>query len=453
MKKKLFICILLIAAIALSSCSLVVKDPAVDAARTIIDVDGNKVNKAKVIQVYNANYERQLQMAASYKKMGMNIKELTKEELLDASIQALIRNALKENKIEELKLSELTDEELKKLEEDSKTLFENWKSQMKTVRFSKTELEGEELDKAIVKALNEINLDLEVAKEESKRILLEDKLKKHIIKDVSVSDEEVKAEYDKLVENDKTKFEADRSAYGKAVLNKNDTYYTPSGYRMVKQILIKFEADDSTEINKLNSAIKTLEGTKGKLTEQLAQIEKALADEKTKEDVKKKLETSKTSLTETLTKTEAELTTKNAEKSELMTKAYAKIEKKANEVYELTKNSKFEELIEKYSDDKGMPENGYPVSSDSSNLDKAFVDAAMGLNKVGDISKPTQGIYGYYIISLSEILPKGEVEFEKVAEKIKTKLLTEKQNSFYNNSIEEWKKAAKIQIFKERVFD
>mgnify|MGYP004607435357 FL=1 len=53
MKKKTLFALLLAAVMLLSGCSLVLKDSAVDAKQTIIDVNGEQVDKQTFLNAYN----------------------------------------------------------------------------------------------------------------------------------------------------------------------------------------------------------------------------------------------------------------------------------------------------------------------------------------------------------------------------------------------------------------
>lgn len=80
----------------------------------------------------------------------------------------------------------------------------------------------------------------------------------------------------------------------------------------------------------------------------------------------------------------------------------------------------------------------------SQKLDKTFLMAAMALKK-GEVSGPIQTQFGWHII---KSLDKKEYPIKKldtVKEEIKDKLLKTEKENLWKKSVEEWKKAAKIE--------
>ena len=65
MKKTLLLLVLALS-LVLSGCSLVVKDPAVDARQVILDINGQQVDKQTFVAAYNALYNQEMQMQQLY---------------------------------------------------------------------------------------------------------------------------------------------------------------------------------------------------------------------------------------------------------------------------------------------------------------------------------------------------------------------------------------------------
>ena len=90
-------------------------------------------------------------------------------------------------------------------------------------------------------------------------------------------------------------------------------------------------------------------------------------------------------------------------------------------------------------------EKGYAVCENMSGFDSAFVNAAMALKNVGDVSGKIRGENnGYYIIKYVADVPEGSVDFESVKESLHSALLTSKQNSTYTDTLAQWVKDAGI---------
>ena len=81
-------------------------------------------------------------------------------------------------------------------------------------------------------------------------------------------------------------------------------------------------------------------------------------------------------------------------------------------------------------------------------MDQTFTDAAYGIEKVGQITKPVKTQFGYHIIKLIEKTPEDVVPFEKVKDRITDFLVAEKAQAELEKAIDEaMKKYAKINDF------
>ena len=69
----------------------------------------------------------------------------------------------------------------------------------------------------------------------------------------------------------------------------------------------------------------------------------------------------------------------------------------------------------------------------------AFVNAAMALANVGDVSDKIAGeSYGYYIIKYVSDAPAGAIALDDVRESISSTLLTKKQTEAFDNAVASW---------------
>ena len=110
----------------------------------------------------------------------------------------------------------------------------------------------------------------------------------------------------------------------------------------------------------------------------------------------------------------------------------------------LADGASFDDLIKEYGTDPGMQNDetrakGYSVHNDSIMYDPAFKDAAMALEKIGDVSDPVVGQYGVHILQYLRDVPAGAVELtEEMKEEFRNTLLDELKDEAMNTMIEQW---------------
>ena len=163
MKKKALLAALLAMTLLLSSCALVVKDPKVDAATVILKMGDKEITKAEVQEAVN---NQLYDMAQYYAMFGSSLDTSDPEVIAQArtsAITALKQDMVLRAKAAELGFDQLTDEETAQMKEDAEAGWESAKSYVKSNYLSDEEkqLEGEELDQAILKKLEELGVSYE----------------------------------------------------------------------------------------------------------------------------------------------------------------------------------------------------------------------------------------------------------------------------------------------------
>ena len=141
-------------------------------------------------------------------------------------------------------------------------------------------------------------------------------------------------------------------------------------------------------------------------------------------------------------------------------KAFAAIDEAADDVLaQLNAGADWDTLMAEKTQDPGMQgdrftaKNGYAVSEARTSFDKAFVDAAMALEKVGDVSPKTKGASGYYILQYTSEVEEGAVALDEVRDALHDSLLTTKQNTTYTDTVAQWVEAADVKINRDALKD
>ena len=451
MRKKALLALMLALTLLLSGCALIVKDQAVDNATEIIRMGDQVVTKEEVKEqvesVLQYNEYINSMMGQSYDVTDPQAIASAQEEAIDALKKDLALTA----KAKELGLDQLTTEEEETVATKAQEDYDSAVEYVKSNELTGAGLEGEELDKAVADYLAEREVSVEAYAESERKTIIDDKVREYAIKDVAVTDDELKAEYDSRVENDKTNYTDNAGSWATAANNGTTLYWTPAGVRRVKQILIKFKDEDQTAIDEAqkrvteaNSAVST---ASAKVDAAQATLDIDGIDEETETQAKADLEAAGKELEEA--NKELEEATKAL--TDATDKAFDNITADADEVLAAVKaeGADWQAIMDEKNQDPGMKNNekGYAVAEGMTNFDSAFVDAAMALAKPGDISDKVKGTsYGYYIIRYESDEAEGATPLDDVKETISSALLSTKQNDTYNTTVDQWVEAAGIKV-------
>ena len=494
----MLLALLLVLTMILSGCSLIVKDEAVDAARVVIRVGDDTYTKAQVLaQIQNqVNY-----MTALYSRYGLSFDSTNADvmsSLTDNVLNSLVERSVLLAKAKELGLDQLTDEEKTKIEEDTASQLDSLRQSAATEFSLDLETQLEEINAK----LDEIGYTEEVVRKGVTESLLISKAEDYAVKDVTVTEDEIVADFNSKVEAAKTSYESDLSAYGKAVLNGTTVYYRPAGYRNVKQILIKYSDEDSALVSNIQTALDNVITEQNNAANVMAKLGgfdiaglcgiflggalegvPVLADELANQvtvtlkpatetptatvEVESSVSAFEEGLDETVAATAVTIAEAKAKRAFLeqqladaKAKALANITPEADEVLAaLAEGQDWDTLAEAHNDDPGMKAGavnaatGYPVCEGFTQFDAAFVEGAMALQKVGDYSDKIEGSYGYYIIQYTSDVVEGAVDMETVHDTISSSLLSSKQSTVRDEVVAQWVKDANATINKDILND
>ena len=441
MKKKALLAVLLAMTLLLSSCALVVKDEEVDAATVILKLGDTEYTKAQVLNhADNVLYE--MYQNAYYSGQSLDVTNAS----VIASARSTAVEELKEDmtlraKAAALGLDQLTDEEKATAKENAESSFEYAKEYVKAYMLDAEDqkLEGEELEAAIQKGLDSLGVSLESYIKSAEDTVVDSKLKEYAVKDVTVSEDEIKAEYDSRVAADEEKYKESAVSWTTADRSQTVLYYAPAGIRRVKQILLKFKDDDQTAITDAKSKVT-------EINTKISDAQKILDNEEATEEEKAAATADKDAAT-------AELEAANKALEEVRNTAFANLDEDADAILAaLAENpDSWDQLMEEKNQDTGLQagapnaEKGYSICEGMTSFDSAFVDAAMALKSVGDTSDKIKGeAYGYYIIKYVSDVAEGPVDYDSVKETIQSSVLSTKQNTVYSEAIQQWVKDAGI---------
>lgn len=410
MRKRVILALVLVFALLMStSCSLIIKDEAVDMATPVIEVAGQTFTKGDVKAQIEAIHDYNEQMYTYY--YGMSYDRTSESAVADAkeqAVQSLIESAVVDAKLAEYGADSFTEEEMAEMEAMAQEDYDLYYDTIKNLYFGGSELTGDELEAAIsAEMMGMVGFNtLEGALEQIKNTKAQEKLIAEINKDITVSEEELTTEYAARVDSARASYEAAAYTYGTALINGETPYYAPAGYRYVKHILLQFAQEDQTAISDLETQIANL-----------AEGEDA-----------------------------AELNDKLAAARE---QAYLNLQAKVDEITaKLAEGAEFDALITEYNEDPGMTADsvGYPVCATSIDWVTEFKDASMALANVGDVSGAVRSDYGIHIIKYQSDIAEGEIGLENVREALTAEVLATKESNNIETSLAQWVEEAKAVV-------
>ena len=403
-----------------------------DNAQVIVDVNGETVTKQVISAAVQTVIIRNQYYNEFFAEYGFNALYPTDEgTIIPQVIETYIQNLVLKQKAAALGMTELNDEEKARAEEHAKEYYDSFLQSVISAFLPNSGLEGNELTAAAEKYVSEHSdvktVDGCATYEDFLNAAMEEvaveKVREDIVKDVTVTEEEIKADYDAKVEADKAAMESNPDSYGYNRMNGTAVYYAPAGYRMVKHILVGISDEDTKAANEAQTA----------LTEAQDALTNAAAD------------ADKDALQAAVDAAQAAY---DAAKAAGM--ANAKV--KADEVYAkaTAEAADFDAMITEYSTDH-MPEEGYAIREGYAYFVEPFVTGAMALQNVGDVSEPVESPYGYHIIKYVSDVAEGPVDIETVRENIITDLLLEKQHAIEDATIEKWVSEATVKTYPDRL--
>jgi len=478
MKKWIALIVMLMAVMMLSGCNLIGYDAELDGAQVVAKVNDTELTKAnwEAYRDYLAAYEQQ------YYQMYFGFAPEITEDMLAAygetALEQMIQSTVLQGKMAELGFDPLDEEHAAEVEEYATSMMDVYKMMarvqsypdVETVEEEQERLAAEaenaeegaeaatpvatmtdaELDALLVEELAAMGYTYEYFVENETASKQSELIYEHVTADVTVSDDEVKAEFDSTVAEQKTSYDATPTLYAS---NQENAYYVPAGYRGVKNLLIKVTAEDEAAIdaaqNELTSAQNALQSANAQM-EELKGMDTAEYDEETLAAHNEQI----AALEEQAVTAQATIDEKTAEVAAAEEAAFAAILPKAEEVLaKVQAGEDFDALLETYGEDTGMQSEpakteGYAICEGLNLYVPEFQEAAMALANVGDTSELVKTSYGYHILQYATDIASGEVEYtDEIKTEIHDTMLTAAKDAAYTAAVDQWVAAAKVEKF------
>lgn len=418
MKKRntILICILIVVAMVFSACGAQESkdtpeadpsasiDEAVDEATdgtddatiVIAEVNGEPIYK----DAYNGLF-------SSYcAQWGIDENAEEASTIQEMVMQSLVSDKVLTNKLKELGYMDLTDDQIAQAEQNTQDMIADYilNNYMPTIQEELGEdYTDEELQAKMVEyeelLLSSSGITKEEVIEEQKNGIASEAAYTDLVGDIKPTDKEVEAQYTEYMETDQEQMTQDPTMYISSFSGGNAVYYVPGGVRNVRQVLIKLDEDANGAINTLRQAG----------YDDAAEI--------------------------------------------LLANALATIQEKSDDILSQLQSGKitFDEAIETYNDDLGMPSDGYPIVADTTTYVPSFTEAAMALKNIGDITELVPSDFGYHIIEYASDIPEGALDYESVKDDIYDELLLTLQGEEWSAVTEKWEADSEIVYYNENL--
>ena len=484
-KRFALIALLLAAVMLLSGCNLIGHDDELDGAQVVATVETNQgsteITKAEweAYRDYLASYYQQYYQ--QYFGVTMQLTDDDVKAYGDAAVEQMIESVVLQDKMKELGFEPLPEEDAADVESYADSMFSFYKLMIRSQNYPDLETVEEEearivaatadeatgaeaeeierkatvtndqLDEMLTNDLNTVGYTREYFVQNQTASVQREKIREYAAKDVEVTDDQVKEEFDKRVASQKESYDANPAGYVTAENNGTTNYYVPEGYRGVKNLLIRFSDEKQSEISDLNSAISTANTTISDAQSQLDDL-KAEDTSSYDEETKASYDEQVAALEETLATAQTTLDESSAKLETVTAEAYDEILATAEDVLARAQAGEdFDSLIETYGQDTGMnnepnKSRGYLVCDGLSVYEQSFQDAAMALEKVGDVSAElVKTSDGYHILQYATDIVAGEVEYtDEIKSNIYDTLLSDAKDAAYEAAVTQWVSEAKV---------
>lgn len=470
--------VIILAVLVVTNPNLIGHDDALEGAQVVAKVNGEEITKAEweAYRDYMISYYQQYYQ----QYYGFTFTPSAEDVAAygESALEAMIQGKVVEAKAKELGLDPLSADAQAEAESYAQSQLDFYKmllryqnhADIETVEEEAARLEeatlseatpaeavaavtDAELDAMLTEELAAMGITYDAFVEDRVNSVVSDGLYAEATKDVTITDEQVKAQYETLSEAQKTAYDEDPTGYAGDVNSGKTIYYIPAGYRGIKHVLVSLNEEDQTAIDELNTALTTAKNAAASAQKQLDEL-KAADTAAYDADAKAAYDEELAALEATVTEQNAAAEKAQADLDAKTEEAFAAVLPTAQEVLDKAQAGEdFDALIETYGKDPGMnaepaKTQGYLVCDGLKTFVTEFQDAAMALEKVGDISGLVKTSYGYHILKYVADIESGMQEFtQDMADEISTDMLKSAKDAAYDAAVSQWTAAAKVETF------
>lgn len=369
-----------------------------------------------------------------------------KQARLEAAIDSFVTLGVIENKLAEAGKNDFTAAELEALDQSARSKYEElWQLMRQQLAQQDTSVDEE----TVTARLEGMGYTYDAIYDEMVLQTRQNRALEMFCADVVLTQSQVDEYYEEqFLAPDREAYEGNIDRYDQEILmNENEAFYTPEGYRYIRQIVLEFpkealNAAASAQV-RYNRAASAVSVVLQKLTSAAIEAEDwsdALAEAKAAYDeAAAALEQAQVAYADAL---EAATLPLLADKIDEINAAFAA-------------GIDFKSLVNRYSTDRterNISGLGYPFHPDSEMWPEKFRAAAAALEKPGDISDPVVTEQGVHIIYYDSDMPAGDhVPTEEEQKLLNAAALRYYQLERLNALVEDWKQDYDIETHPELI--
>ena len=360
-----------------------------------------------------------------------------KEELKRQTIDHLIDLALIENKLIEAGKNDLTDAEETLVRSYAGNVYESlWQGFQQRVKNEGYDATEEQ----ITSWLTEQGYTLDVVYQEALVNVRYSRIYELYCADVTVTDEDVEAYLQEtFVGPDREAYEFDIPRYEREILaTGNESFFTPAGYRVIRQILLPYPQAVVDEINALQPAVE--EGATALEDAYHAVADAAIAGNDVEAE-REAYQAQSQAYADLLNQVVA-----------LEQSALPMLKETTDEIaLRYAAGESFDSLVAEYGKEAGEAAGGELLfHPESENWAEAFKQAVSALKKPGEITEPFVTDLGIHIVLYQSDLPDGVHELtEEERAALQSSALENKQRETLHPFLDEWKTQYEIETHPE----
>ncbi len=328
--------------------------------------------------------------------------EEEKAARLETAIESYIGMGIIENKLTEAGKNDFSETELEDLNQAASSKYDEfWQLLYQQMQKANESVE----EKDVTETMEAMGYTFEAILNEYILQARQNRAIELFVGDFALSQDQVDAYYEEqFVAPDREDYKDDLEKYEMEILaNDNDSFYTPEGYRYIRQIVLQYPEEAISACKRLQIQMSRAAQS---LTKALQTLTLAATEFDGTTDAISEAKTAYDSAAQQMTDAQNQYMDALRQATEPLVKD------QIDEIMaQFNAGIDFGTLLNKYSTDrtdKNLNGDGYPFHPDSPNWPQTFTDAARALEKPGDISEPVYTEQGVHILYYAGDVPAGE---------------------------------------------